>query len=334
MNVVPPAPHLVIVTLFPGVDALDVTGPAEVFAMANHVIASSRGGYEIRLVGEQRGPVTTFSGIRLYAEETFVEQKRMADTLLVPGQMVMGPDGPAPHVDAGVVAWVRDAGRGARRVVSVCAGTYVTAAAGLLSGHRATTHWTVGDRLAAEYPDIEVEVDPVFVRSGRMWSSAGATASMDLALTLVAEDHGREVALQVARDLVMYQQRLGGQSQLSVPLAQRPGDRVDMRELRVWIGEHLDTDLSVPALAARVSMSERHFSRVFRAETGNTPGAFVESMRLEAARGHLERTDRLLGEVADCCGFGSVESLHRVFRDRLEVTPSEYRRRFRLPATV
>jgi transcriptional regulator GlxA family with amidase domain len=320
--------HLVAMTLYPGVDALDVTGPAEVFAMASEVIGAGRAGYDVRYLGARLGPVATFSGVRLCVEQTFDDWRGTIDTLVVPGKMVIGPNGPRPAVDQEVVAWLSAAGPSAGRVASVCAGTHITAAAGLLDGHRATTHWATADLLAAEHPSIEVDADPIFVRSGRMWSSAGLTASMDLALALVAEDHGEQVALEVARIMVMYLRRPGGQSQFSVPLAHRGSDRVQLRDLRVWIGENLGADLSVPALAARVSMSERHFARVFHAETGSTPGAFVEQMRLEEARRLLERTDRTPRDIASGCGFGSLETLHRVFRDRLATTPGHYRSRF------
>lgn len=331
MNFPLAGPHLVVFAMFPGIDALDVTGPAEVFAMTNLVLAGRHPGYEVHFAGEQLGPVATTAGVRLHVEELFHEQGPI-DTLVVPGRIRVGPDGPEPHIDPAVVAWVRRAGPEAGRVASVCVGAHLTAAAGLLDGHRATTHWATAGRLAADHPAVEVDPDPIFVRSGRMWTSAGITSSMDLALALVAEDHGDEVALEVARIMVMYLQRPGSQSQFSVPLSAPAGSREDLRELRRWIGEHLDADLSVPVLAARVAMSERNFARVFRAETGSTPGAFVESMRLEAARRLLERTSRLGPDIARACGFGSVESLHRAFRDRLNTSPGEYRSRFRTAA--
>ncbi|MEU4215180.1 helix-turn-helix domain-containing protein [Actinoplanes sp. NPDC026623] len=329
-------PHLVVIALFPGIDALDVTGPAEAFAIANQMLRmrGRRGSYEVRPVAERRGPVPTFSGVHLYAEHEFAGQREPIGTLVVPGRVDIGPAGSVPRVDPGVVTWLREAGPAAARVASVCAGAHITAAAGLLDGHRVTTHWATAGRLAADHPAIEVDADPIFVRSGRMWTSAGITASIDLAVALVAEDHGDQVALDVARAMVMYMQRPGGQSQFSVPLAQQPGTREDIRGLRRWIGEHLDGDLSVPALATRMAMSERHFGRVFLAETGSTPGAFVEQMRLEAARRLLERTDRLATDIAGACGFGSVETLYRVVRDRLGTTPGEYRDRFRASATT
>ncbi|MFD0568661.1 GlxA family transcriptional regulator [Kitasatospora gansuensis] len=329
MNPAPTAlAHLVVIPVFPGVNALDVTGPAEVFTLAYQLLPPGRAGYEVRVLAERPGPVPTSSSIPLYAGESLRERPERPDTLLVPGRVDVGPDGPVPRVDAVVVQWLREVGPQAGRVASVCAGAHLTAAAGLLDGHRATTHWATAARLAADHPEVEVEADPIFVRSGRIWSSAGMTASLDLALALVAEDHGHDLALRVARIMVMYLQRPGSQSQFSVPLSQQAGTREDVGELRRWIGEHPDGDLSVPALASRLALSERHFARVFQTETGTTPGAFVEQTRLETARRLLERTDHLLEEVSRRSGFGSVETLHRVFRDRLGTSPGEYRRCF------
>ncbi|MGK4579569.1 GlxA family transcriptional regulator [Kitasatospora sp. HPMI-4] len=330
MSDLPGLPHLVVIPVFPGVNALDVSGPAEVLALAGRLLPRGRAGYEVRLRAERSGPVATFSGVPLCVDETFDGPRMRPDTVLVPGRVDLGPHGPTPCVDEAVVAWLREVGPHAGRIASVCAGAHVTAAAGLLDGHRATTHWATADRLADEYPAVTVDPDPIFIRSGRMWTSAGLTASMDLTLALVAEDHGDDLALELARIMVMYLQRPGGQSQFSVPLAHPVSGRQDLRSLRRWIGENLASDLSVPALAARLALSERHFARIFRTETGTTPGAFVEELRLEAARRLLERTDHPLPAVARACGLGSVETVHRVFRDRLRTTPGEYRRRFRV----
>ena len=203
------------------------------------------------------------------------------------------------------------------------------AAAGLLDGLRATTHWLTAEQLAAEHPQISVDPDPIFIRSGRVWTCAGVTSGMDMALAMVAQDHGQALALATARMMVMYVKRSGGQSQFSVPLSvQAPaGDRIEV--LCRWIGEHLDEDLSAEALAVRMHLSPRHFSRLFGQRTGSTPAAYVETARLEAARRLLEETDLSLPEIAAASGLGSVKTLHRSFQRRVRTTPAEYRRRFR-----
>jgi transcriptional regulator GlxA family with amidase domain len=210
----------------------------------------------------------------------------------------------------------------------VCTGAFVLAAAGLLDGRRATTHWRSCASLARRYPQITVDADPIFVRDGNIYTSAGVTAGMDLALALVEEDHGREVALHVARELVLFLRRPGGQSQFSAQLAVQAADREPLRELQAWIADHLDQDLSIPALAARVAMSERNFARVFTREVGVTPARFVETARIEAARRRLEESSHGVEAVAAQCGFGTAESMRRTFLRRLRVPPSAYRHRF------
>ncbi|MHA6628668.1 GlxA family transcriptional regulator [Pseudonocardia sichuanensis] len=323
-----PSPHRVVIAVFPDVDLLDVTGPAEVFALANRVTAG-RAGYEVRLAGPDAGPVGTSAGVRLLADLAFADVGAAVDTLLVPGAVDLHPDGPVARVDDAVVEWVRSTAPHARRVASVCVGAHVLAAAGLLDGRRATTHWSTAAQLAAEHPQVRVDADPIFVRSGRVWTGAGISTCIDLALALVAEDHGEELALAVARQLVVYLRRQGGQSQFSVPLSRPAAARRDIDELRVFVTEHLDEDLSAPVLAARMCLSERHFARVFREETGTTPAAYVEAARVEAARRLLETTDRPLEQVAATVGMGSVETLHRAFRKQISTTPAAYRRRFR-----
>ncbi|MFJ9367389.1 GlxA family transcriptional regulator [Nocardia sp. NPDC101769] len=320
--------HIVLVTVFPGVDAFDVAGPAEVFTMANLLLPPGRPRYEILFIGPSRDAIRTAAGLRVQADISFEEFRGHPDTIIICGHMDVGPDGPFPVIDPEVTAWLAAAGEGAGRVAAVCAGSHIAAAAGLLDGHRATTHWATAPRLAADHPLVEVDADPIFVRSGRIWTSAGITSSLDLALALVTEDHGDEVALEVARNMVMYVQRPGGQSQFSVPLAAQPGKRDDIAELRRWIGENLTADLSVGALADRLSVSPRHLSRIFRAEVGSTPGEYIESLRLEQARRLLERTRKTPSAIATDCGFGSLETLHRAFRMRLGATPAEYRKRF------
>jgi transcriptional regulator GlxA family with amidase domain len=213
-------------------------------------------------------------------------------------------------------------------VTSVCTGAYVLAAAGLLDGRRATTHWAYCDDLQGRHRAVRVERDPIFVVDGPVRTSAGVTAGMDLALALVEEDLGPRVALEVARWLVLFVKRPGGQSQFSAQLAGQAAERAPLRELQAWMADHLDADLSVPALAARACMSERHFARAFKAETGMTPAAYVEALRVERARIALESSAAPIEAVARRCGFGTVETLRRAFARRLGVSPAAYRSRF------
>ena len=334
----------VVIAVFPDVDLLDVTGPAEVFALANREYG--RAAYRVELAGrEAAGAVTTSAGVRLLTdvafgevtsggvtsgEVTYGKVSGSIDTLIVPGAVDIGDSGPVARVDPDVVAWVAAVAPSARRVASVCVGAHVLAAAGLLDGKTATTHWSTAAQLAADHPAVRVDPDPIFVRSGKVWTGAGISACMDLALALVAEDLGEELALAVARQLVVYLKRQGGQSQFSVPLSSPPTTRRDIDELRAYIAEHLGDDLSAATLAARMCLSERHFARVFRQETGTTPGAYVEAARVEAARRLLESTDQPLEDVAAGSGLGSVETLHRALRKQIGTTPAAYRRRFRI----
>lgn len=249
-----PATHRVVIAVFPDVDLLDVTGPAEVFALANRETAG-RAGYRVRLAGPAAGAVRTSAGVRLITDVAFDDVGDQVDTLVVPGAVDMTDEGPLARIDPAVVAWVKETASHARRVASVCVGAHLLAAAGLLDGKTATTHWSTAAQLAADHPDVTVDPDPIFVRSGcgRLWTGAGISACLDLALALVAEDLGEEVALAVARQLVMYLKRQGGQSQFSVPLSRPAAERRDIDELRLWIADHLAEDLSAPVLAARMS---------------------------------------------------------------------------------
>ncbi|UQX04620.1 helix-turn-helix domain-containing protein [Streptomyces sp. RerS4] len=323
-----PQPHRVVIVAFPGIELLDVTGPAEVFSVASRVAGADRPGYLVQIATADGGPVTTSSGVRLMADLTLDDANSRVDTLLVSGAIELVGDGVEPVIDGEVTDWLRCAAPWARRIGSICAGAHLLAAAGMLDGRPATTHWLTAARLAAEHPSVRVDPDPIFIRDGRVWTCAGVTSGMDMALAMVAEDHGQDLALATARMMVMYVKRSGGQSQFSVPLSVQSSsdDRID--ELRMWIAEHLTEDLSLEALAARTHLSVRHFTRLFQQRTSTTPAAYVEAARLEAARRLLEDGDRSLPEVSAASGLGSVETLHRVFRRRLGTTPAEYRRRF------
>ncbi|MFE0462974.1 GlxA family transcriptional regulator [Kitasatospora sp. NPDC058965] len=324
----------VVIAAFPGVELLDVTGPAEVFSVASRLLPSGRRGYRVEVAAARAGELTTSAGLRLVADLSLAEVRGRVDTLLVPGAMELAAGRAEAVVDREMVQWVVRAAPSARRVAGVCAGSHILAAAGLLDGLPATTHWLTCDLLAARHPAVSVDPDPIFVRAGRIWTCAGVTAALDLALAMVAEDHGHALALEVARAMVMYLKRPGGQSQFSVPLAQQEPTDDRIVQLLHWITEHLAEDLPVPRLAEQLHLSERHFSRLFRRHTGRTPVAYLEAARVEAARRLLEETDRGLPDIAAASGLGSVESMHRGFRRQLGASPAEYRRRFRTPTAT
>jgi transcriptional regulator GlxA family with amidase domain len=308
-------PRRIAIVAFPEVQALDVSGPAEVFSQA---------GYAIELVARDGEPVRASNGIRLVPDHSLERCRGPIDTLVVAGGRGVRT---AAH-DERLISWMRLAARRSRRITSVCTGAFLLARAGLLDGRSATTHWAACAALARSYPTVRVDPDPIFVRDGNVYTSAGVTAGIDLALALVEEDLGAAAALEVARNLVLFVRRPGGQAQFSATLAGQAAARPGIRELQAWICEHLDADLSVPALAERAFMSPRNFSRVFAQQVGSTPGAFVESVRVERARTLLETTDLQVEEVARACGFGTVETLRRAFGRRVRVSPSEYRERF------
>ncbi|MFE4868343.1 GlxA family transcriptional regulator [Streptomyces sp. NPDC056682] len=311
----------VLVVLFDGVQSLDVTGPAEVFARVGSVLGDP-GAYRLRFASLDGAPVASHSGLRLMADLALAEAEA-PDVLLVPGG-----DG-ARHPDPRLIDWLREHGPRARSLVSVCTGALLLAETGLLDGRRATTHWAACDHMAREYPAVRVEPDPIFVRDGSIATSAGVTAGIDLALALVEEDHGRDVALTVARQLVVFLRRPGNQAQFSAQLAAQTARREPLRELQQWITEHPDSDLSVEALAGRARLSPRHFARAFQAETGTTPGRYVERVRLEHARRLLEETPGGVQEVSRAAGYGTPEAMRRAFIKSLGTSPAEYRRRFR-----
>jgi transcriptional regulator GlxA family with amidase domain len=265
------------------------------------------------------------SGVRVVAERALHELRGPLDTLLVAG----GDGVRAALRERGLVEWLRTRHARARRIGSVCSGAFLLAEAGLLDGRRATTHWARCEALAREYPAVRVEADRIHVRDGRVYTSAGVTAGMDLALALVEEDCGRALALAVARQMVLFLKRPGGQSQFSAQLVDQLAEREPLRELQAWIHDHPGEDLRVERLAQRVGMSERNFARIFARELEVTPARYVERVRVEVARRRLEDTEQGIDAVALDCGFGSAETMRRAFLRSLHVSPSAYRSRFR-----
>ena len=311
----------VVIVAFPGVQTLDVTGPAEVLRAATKLHPP---GYDVTVAAMEEVPLRT-STVTLVPDLPLNACRFPIDTLIVAG----GTGTRRAEDDEALIAWLREAAKRSRRVTSVCSGAFLLARAGLLDGRRATTHWASCADLAERYPAVSVEPDPIFVRDGNVATSAGVTAGMDLALALVEEDLGRDVALEAARWLVVFLKRPGGQAQFSAQLAAQTADRAPLRELQAWIPDHLDEDLSVPALANRAAMSERNFARAFRRETGMTPAAYVEAARVESARIALETGDLPVENVARQSGFGTVETMRRAFGRRVGVSPTDYRSRFR-----
>jgi len=323
-----PAPHRVAMVAFPDAQILDVVGPLEVFSRTSRMLSDEgrRGPspYAVELLAPARGAVVTSSGIALVASRSFREVRGGIDTLFVAG----GRGVEAVLHDKALIRWLRQMSRKVGRLASVCTGAFLLAEAGVLDGKRAATHWRSCARLAERYPEIAVDPEPIFVRQGRVYTTAGVTAGMDLALALVEEDHGPQVARQVARELVLFLKRPGGQSQFSAQLQTQLSDRAPLLDLTSWISDHLGADLSVAALAQRVGMSPRNFARVFGRSAGVTPARHVEQLRVEAARRRLEESRSTVDEIAAQCGFGTRESMRRSFQRRLRVSPTAYRSRF------
>lgn len=324
-------PRLVVVLAFERVQLLDVAGPLQAFASANEIAHDGGGApYRIVVVSRAGGAVCTSAGLPLVTRPIgSAGGKAQIDTLVVPG-------GPGVHdalKDGYTVAWVRRQSSAARRVASVCTGAFLLAEAGLLAGRRATTHWKSCARLQQAYPDIRVEHDPIFIRQDRIWTSAGVTAGIDLALALIEEDLGRKIAMQVARQLVVFLRRPGGQSQFSAALeaqaAAADGNAPNhFAPLHGWIAENLSGDLRVERLAEQAGMSARTFARIYAARMGMTPARMVEKIRVEAVRRKLEETDAPIKRIAAECGFGQEERLRRAFARQVGTTPAEYRARF------
>jgi transcriptional regulator GlxA family with amidase domain len=322
-----PRPRQIAILVFPEVQSLDVTGPLEVFAGAHKLIqltGRKDPGFQVQIVSRDRAPLHTSSGLQIVPDADFEQAPSRLDTLIVAG----GHGTRALSADPVTLAWIVKTSKRARRTASVCTGAFLLAAAGVLDGRRATTHWAAARELARLHPLVQVDPEPIFLRDGDTWTSAGVTAGMDLALALVEEDLDRDAALAIARQLVLFLRRPGSQAQFSATLASQEPLREPLREVRRHVLENLSGDLSVQELAEHAHMSPRHFARSFRAETGVTPARYVESVRLEAARRALEDTAMPVATVAQSCGFGTPETFRRAFLRSLGVGPTEYRRRF------
>src|ERR1700689_5197920 len=318
------AARVVEVLAYPLVQLLDVTGPLQVFASANEHGAQAGGTppYVLRVVARGGQGVMATAGLGI-ATSPLPRAGTPPDTLIVAG----GPGVDAAAADTGLVDWVRQRAKKARRVASVCTGAFLLAASGALDGRRAVTHWSFCAELARRFPAVRVESDPIFVRDGSVWTSAGVTAGIDLALALVEEDLGRTVALAVARYLVVFLKRPGGQAQFSTALSLQAADD-KFGALHDWIGKHLADDISLPVLARQAGMSERSFSRRYAEATGLTPAHAVERLRVEAARRMLSESRLPVKRVSQRCGFGSEETMRRSFLRLLAATPQDYRARF------
>ncbi len=317
--------------IFPAVQVLDLTGPLAVFHNANRAMerlrASDHPAYRTEVIARSAGRIDSWQGLGVFADRSLAEATQPIDTLIVVG----GNGTHAAAQDRALIDWLRATAPRVRRLCSVCTGAFVLAEAGLLDRRRATTHWASCASLAERYPAIAVEPDTIYIRDGNVYSSAGVTAGMDLALALVEEDFGHTCAMTAARWLVMFARRPGGQSQFSTHLAAQSAEHEPVRALQEWILDHLAADLSVAALAARSAMSPRNFARVFTRESGATPGSFVEAARIDAARRRLEETGAPIERVAHGCGFGTAEHMRRAFQRRLHVSPQDYRARFSAP---
>jgi transcriptional regulator GlxA family with amidase domain len=323
------APHRVVALAFDRVQALDLVGPLEVFSTATRILRARGGdqaardhpGYELTVVSP--GPVQTTSGLEI-GSLPLVSADRQIDTLVVAG----GSGVRAAADDETLIGWLQEAAGRSRRVASVCTGALLLARAGLLDGRSATTHWASCDLLAERHPAVEVEPDRIFVRDGDVWTSAGVSAGMDLALALVEDDHGHALSVEVARWLVLFAKRPGGQAQFSAALEMQRSELRPLRDVQEWIEHNLERELPVEVLAERAGMSLRGFARAFRREVGLTPAAYVEAVRVERARLALESTTAKVATIARSSGFGTPETMRRAFARRIGVSPAEYRDRF------
>jgi transcriptional regulator GlxA family with amidase domain len=319
------------IVAFPGSQILDIAGPLAVFAEANQFCQNNfhakRAAYQIELIStESDRLVDCYCGVNITAQTDFRSVRGAFDTLLIAG----GYGGVHAENIAGFLPWLRKTSKAARRIGSVCGGAFALAAAGLLDGRRATTHWHFCRQMAKRFPAVRFDPDPIFICDGNVYTSAGVTAGIDLSLALVEEDWGAELALLVARALVVFLRRPGSQSQFSASLSLQASDRAPLRDLQVWLLDNLREPLTVERMAAQAGMSPRNFARVFAEQIGVTPARFVSQVRVEAARRRLEESSQPIELIAEECGFGSAESMRGAFQRLMRVSPQEYRKRFHL----
>jgi len=324
-------PTQLVFVVYDGVSLLNLAGPLDAFTIASTLAADHDDPpYQCSVVSARGGPVRTGDGVGIFTEPVSTLRRGPIDTLIVPGARVCGDI----TRDRALVDWVRKRGGSCRRLVAECSGAFLLAEAGLLDGRRVTTHWAYAVALAQRHPALIVEPDPIFIRDGNVWSSAGLTAGIDLALALIEDDLGREAALNVARFLVVYLKRSGGQSQYSALLSTQTDDDPDaFAGLEQWIAEHPAEDLRVEVLAERVHMSPRNFARVYTTRRGRTPAKMVEAIRVDAARRQLEQSAERIEIIARSCGFSSEEQMRCAFLRNLGIPPREYRKRFSVHKT-
>ncbi|HZY98261.1 MAG TPA: GlxA family transcriptional regulator [Candidatus Baltobacteraceae bacterium] len=306
------------------VQALDVVGPADTFAAANEAVAGKVPSYEVVLLGVRKGRIRTESGLSLFADAT-LDERLLFDTAIVPGGRGVRVD---PKVRGPISRWLRVNAGKVRRVASVCTGVYALAEAGLLDGRFAATHWRFASDVRDTWKKVSVDADAIFVKDGKYYTSAGITAGIDLCLSFVEEDCGQAVALKVARELVVYLKRSGGQMQYSQPLLLQTKAKEHFGDIAGWIRGHLADNLTIESIAERVDLSPRHFTRKFKDLFGVTPADFVEELRLDEARWLLVNAADSIAKVAENVGYSSDDTFRRAFERRFGVAPTEYRSRF------
>jgi transcriptional regulator GlxA family with amidase domain len=328
------SPRRIAFLIYPNCHILDLCGPLYAFHFANRALANlgriEERGYECITLAASSNPVPTWCGLDVIPTHSYKEIKGNFDTVIVIG----GEGCEQSCKDDGMVGWICATAPRARRIASVCTGAFILAEAGLLDGRRVTTHWIYAELLSKKYPSVKVDARLIFERDGNIYTSGGVTSGIDMALALIEEDLGKEIALATARTMVAFPHRRAGQSQFSGYFTLIKPLRAEIGELQIWIQAHLDADLSIAALAARTQMSPRNLSRLFRSETGESPAHFVEKARADAARCKLEMTGNAIGNIAAECGFKNIERMRRTFQRLFGANPADYRAWFRIDSTT